>query len=57
MAIEHYKTGVSSMGMDEWTSEYICDWPDCKQAAEYDGYCEQHFCAIEAARERDDDDV
>lgn len=43
MAIEYFKTGISSMGMDEVTSAYICDWPGCKREAEYSGYCEEHY--------------
>ncbi len=36
-----YKSGVSSMGYDEWIGTFLC-W-QCDQEAEYSGYCEAHY--------------
>ena len=55
MPLIDYPTGIRSLGMEEWSSAYICDWPNCQREADYEGYCEERFCQIEEKRRKDED--
>ena len=54
MPIETYRTGISSLGYEEKQQIYICDWPDCRNEADYNGYCELHHLLREELMREDE---